>query len=210
MADGVLIEPIRDSTLNMFSFIPRSTHRARKRIFASVYSRSSIHSPHVQHVFKTRTQKLIQFLSSQTTAIPTGRSGHLIPRNIFRALGTDIFTSFAFSDAEGTGYLDELRAGANSMQELGMDVWELWHEDKRDSFYFFESQPVLNYLSKFFAPDGQDIHERFEAGVESMMKQYEARVSSCSKPESEGKEGGEQGVYWRLLTYESPTTQPLS
>lgn len=97
------------------------------------------------------------------------------------------------------------------MHEIGLDVWELWHEDKRDSFYFFESQPGLKVVSTLFAPRGREIHVRFEAWVLRVMKQYEARVSSCSKTESEDKEVLERGVYWRLLTYRNPMTkQPLS
>ncbi|CAF9918720.1 hypothetical protein IMSHALPRED_004386 [Imshaugia aleurites] len=154
---------------------------------------------------------LTQFLSNQTSVSPTGKSGNLIPRNFIRALETDVFTAFAFSDAESTTYLNELRAGANTMKELGMDIWELWHEDKRDSFFFFESEPGLQVFRSFFAPHGRDIHVRFETWVESVMRQYEARVSSCFKSECEEKGSSEQGVYWRLLTYRSPTTrQPLS
>ena len=92
-----------------------------------------------------------------------------------------------------------------------MNAWELWHEDKRDSFFFFESQPPFKRFVNFFAPHGRSIHARFEAWVLAVMKQYEARVSPCLKVESEGKEISEQGVYWRLLTYRSPNTgQPLS
>ena len=211
MRDEILTHAIPNSTLNMFSFVPRSTHLARKRIFAPVYSRSSTHGPRVQHILSTRTAMLTQFLSNQTSVSPTGRSGNLIPRNFIRALGTDVFTAFAFSDAESTTYLNELRAGANTMKELGMDIWELWHEDKRDSFFFFESEPGLQVFRSFFAPHGRDIHVRFETWVESVMRQYEARVSSCFKSECEEKGSSEQGVYWRLLTYRSPTTrQPLS
>lgn len=209
--DDVLTHAIRNSTLNMFSCIPRSTHLARKRIFAPVYSRSSIHGPRVQHILRTRTAKLIQFLSNQSSVSPVGKSGHLIPRNFIRALETDVFTAFAFSDAESTRFLNKLRAGANTMKEIGMDVWELWHEDKRDSFFFFESQPGLRHLCSFFAPHGHDVHVRFEAWVESVTRQYEARVSSSLKTGCGEKETSEQGVYWRLLTYKNPTTrQPLS
>ena len=211
IADDILTYAIRNSTLNMFSFILRSCHIARKRIFAPVYSRSSMHSPRVQHILKTQTAKLAHFLSNQVTASSTGKSGHLIPRNFIRALGADVFTTFAFSDAEGTNFVDGLQAGANTMEELDMDIWELWHEDKRDSFFFFESQPELKRFTDFFAPHGRDIHVRFEAWVASVMKQYEARVSSRSKVKSEETECAEQGVYWRLLTHKSPITQqPLS
>lgn len=195
----------------MFSCSPRSTHLARKRVFAPIYSRSSIYSPRVQHILKTRTAKLVRFLLHQVSDSPTGVTGHLVPRNSIRALGTDIITAFAFSDVEGTNFLDELRTGANTMQQLGMEVWELWHEDKRDSFFFFESQPGLKRFANFFAPHGRSIHMRFEVWVEAVIKQYEARVSPCVKVESEEKQNSEQGVYWRLLTYKSPTTgQPLT
>ncbi|CAD6581260.1 MAG: hypothetical protein ASARMPRED_000560 [Alectoria sarmentosa] len=195
----------------MFSFTSRSAHLARKRIFAPVYSRSSIHSPRVQNILRTRTTKLIRFFLHQTFASRIGRTGHLVPRNFFRPLGADILTAFAFSDTEGTKFLDKLQAGANTTQELGMDIWELWHEDKRDSFFFFESQPELKRFAKLFAPHGCGVHARFEAWVVSVMKQYEAHMSSIVKVESEEKEISEQGVYWRLLTYKSPTTrQPLS
>lgn len=195
----------------MFSFTSRSKHLARKRVFGPIYSRSSMNSSHVQDILKTRTAKLIRFLLHQTSASGTGKSGHLVPRNFIRPLGTDTFTAFAFSDAEGTSFLDELRAGANTMQELGMDNWELWHEDKRDSFFFFESQPELKRFANFFAPHGRNIHARFEAWVVDIVKQYETRVSSCLKVESKEKEICKQGVYWRLLTYKNPATrQPLS
>ena len=97
------------------------------------------------------------------------------------------------------------------MEELGMDIWELWHEDKRDSFFFFESQLELKRFTNFFAPNGRYIHVRFEAWVVSVMKQYEARVSLRSKVKNKEIECAEQGVYWRLLTHKSPITkQPLS
>ena len=191
----------------MFSFIRRSTHLARKRMFAPVYSRSSIHTPRVQHILRTRTAKLTRFLSSQITASPTGKSGHLIPRNVLRALGADIFTAFAFSDAEGTDFLRELNAGANTMEDLGMDIWELWHEDKRDSFFFFESQPELKRFANFLMPHGRNVHQKFEAWVVSIMKHYEARVSSYLKTESEDLESSEGGVYWRLLTQKNSGTR---
>ncbi|KAL9133991.1 MAG: hypothetical protein Q9175_004829 [Cornicularia normoerica] len=195
----------------MFSFTPRSTHLARKRIFAPVYSRSSIHSPRVQHILRTQTAKLMHFLSNQMTASPTGKSGHLIPRNLIRPLETDFFTAFAFSEAEGTEFLDQLRAGANTTEELGMDIWELWHEDKRDSFFFFESQPEFKHFSNIFAPHGWRNHVQFEAWVVSVMRQYEDRVSSYLKTESEEGASSEKGVYWRLLTHRNSTTgQPLS
>lgn len=130
---------------------------------------------------------------------------------LLRPLGADIFNAFAFSDAEGTSFLDRLQAGANTMQELGINIWELWHEDKRDSFFFFESQPELKRFTDCFAPHGRDIHVRFEAWVVSVMKQYEARVSSRSKVKNKEIECAEKGVYWRLLTHKSPITkQPLS
>ena len=201
---------------------PGQQHAEHVLIFASLHPPcpqtclcprlfSSIHSPRVQHILKTRTAKLVQFLMHQSSGSRTGRTCPLIPRNFIRALGTDIITAFAFSDAEGTNFLDGLRAGANTMQELGMEVWELWHEDKRDSFFFFESQPGFKRFVNLFAPHGRSIHARFEAWVETIMKQYETRVSPCLKVKSEEKQDSEQGVYWRLLTYSSPTTgQPLS
>ena len=195
----------------MFSFAPRSAHLARKRVFAPVYSRSSIHSPRVQHILKTRTAQLTHFLAAQITASATGKSGHLISRNFIRPLETDIFTAFAFSDAEGTHFLQELRAGPNTTKEIGMDIWEFWHEDKRDSFFFFESQPELKRFARTFAPHGRAVHARFEAWVVAIMKQYETRVSSCLGEGSAEKKNPEQGVYWRLLTCRDPTTkQPLS
>ena len=190
----------------MFSFIPRSAHLARKRVFASVYSRSSIHSPRVQHILRSRTAKFTRFLLNQTTAKSTG-SAYLIPRNCIRALGADIVTAFAFSDAEGTSFLEELRAGANTMEELGMNDWELWHEDKRDSFLFFESQPGLKCFSNIFTPRGRDAHLRFEAWVASITKQYEARVSLYLETESEDQKHSERSVYWRLLTHKNPTSK---
>ena len=192
IADDFLTHAMRNSTLNMFSFIPRSTHLARKRIFAPFYSRSSIHSPRVQHIPNRQTAKLTRFLSDQVTASPAGKSDHLVPRNFMRALGADVLTAFAFSDAAGTSFLDKLQAGANTMEELGMDIWELWHEEKRDSYFFFESQPELK---RFLAPHGRNAHVRFEAWVASVMKQYETRLSSCSKSKSKEVECPEQGVY---------------
>ena len=200
----VLTNVNSNRTPNMFSFTPRSAHLARKRIFASVYSRSSIHSPRVQRILRTRTAKLIHFLSNQIATKSTRKSGHLVPRNLIRPLGTDIFTAFAFSEAEGTTFLDELRAGPNTMEELGMDIWELWHEDKRDSSFFFESQPELKIFSDFLAPQGRRNHVRFEAWVVSVMKLYETRMSSCLGVEDDGRGDLERGIYWRLLTNTSP------
>ena len=204
MSHYVLMNANSNSTPNMFSFTPRSAHQARKRIFASAYSRSSIHSPHVQRILRTRTAKLIHFISNQIATKSTGSSGHLVPRNLIRPLGTDIFTAFAFSELEGTSFLDELRAGANTIEELGMEIWELWHEDKQDSSFFFESQPEFRNFSNFLAPQGRRNHVRFEAWVVSVMKFYETRMSSCLGVEDEGRGDLERGIYWRLLTSTSP------
>ena len=209
--NNVLIFKIPKSTSNMFSFIPRSDHVRRKRIFAPAYSHSSMHSPRMQHILATRIAKFSRFLLNQTITSSSNDSGRLIPRNLFRALGVDILTAFAFSDADGTNVMDELQTGANTMEEIGIGIWEPWHEDKRGSFHFFESQPEFKYLCSVFAPHGRDVHVRFEAWVASIMGQYESRLSLPLQIANEEKGNPEKGVYWRLLTYRCPNSgQPLS
>jgi hypothetical protein len=179
----------------MFSFPSRREHFNRKRIVAPAYLKSSISGPRMQSIIQPKLQKLISFLKSQADQ-------PLIVRNIFRALFTDVFTAFAFSEMEGTHFLERLRTGPNTMKQLGMDDLQLWHEDIRDSFFFFESQPGFKYVSHFFIPQSRPIHRRFEAWITEIINRYEARVED----KLQDKSFSEPGIYWRLLARNNSAT----
>ncbi len=63
----------------------------------------------MQSIIQPKLQKLISFLKSQVDQ-------PLIVRNIFKALFTDIFTAFAFSEMEDIYFLERLRTGPNTMK----------------------------------------------------------------------------------------------
>jgi hypothetical protein len=181
----------------MFSFSSSREHSIRRRLVAPAYSKLSISSLRTQSIIQHTLRKLVIYLQSQTDGQP------VIVRNVFRALITDVFTAFAFSEMEGTIFLDKLRTGPNTMKDLGMDDFQLWHEDTRGSFFFFESQSEFKYLSHFFAPHCRQVHERFEAWITNIINRYEARVK-------EDESFPEHGVYWRLLAGKnSPTVENL-
>ena len=181
----------------MFSATSRRLHDERKRMLGPSYSRSTIYTSRVQLLIQRHVGTLYHFLETITNASKSNSTGHLLVRNIFRALTDDIFTSFAFSEPVGTEFLSQLRVGANTLSDLGMEDLKLWCEDTRESFFMFEREPELRWITWLLLPfPGETKHVRFEAFLSRIINRYEATIASLEKRFSDS----EKGVYWRLLT----------
>lgn len=194
---------------NMFSIASTQAHAKRKRIFASAYSKSAISQYRAQNIIKSRTAKVLDFIGQQTStnASPLGKSGPVIVRNVFRALQADIFTAFAFSETNGTKFLENLKAGPNTLEDLGMDMMDLFHDDKRESFFFWESEIPIKFLGRFIRPNGLAAHIRGQRWLGEIICRYE------TKNKIKDVEGDEQqleklecGTYNKLLQWRSPET----
>lgn len=198
---------------NMFSIASTHAHAKRKRIFASAYSKTTISQYRAQNIIKSRTAKILNFIGQQTStnASSLGKSGPIIVRNVFRALQADIFTAFAFSEADGTNFLENLETGPNTQEDLGMDMMDLFHDDKRDSFFFWESEKPFKYFSRFVKPNALAAHTRGQRWLGEIISRYEMRNKL------EDIEGDEQqlksfefGTYKKLLLWRNPETgKPL-
>lgn len=161
----------------MFSFGPAQAHAQRRRVLASAYSKTSISHSQVQNIIKTRTTTLLRFIAGQISN-EIGVSGPLVVRNVFRALQADIFTAFAFSEKEGTSFLDRLRSGANTMEDLGMEMMDLCHDERRDTFLFWESEKPFKYIGRFVATNGPVAHTKAQRWLSGLIAKYEANLQS--------------------------------
>ncbi len=162
----------------MFSFGPAQAHAKRRRVFASAYSKTSISQSQVQNIVKTRTATLLRFIDGQISNENTvfGISGPLVVRNVFRALQADVFTAFAFSEKDGTSFLDRLRSGANTMKDLGMEIMDLCHDERRDTFFFWESEIPFKYIGRFIATNGPIAHAKAQRWLSGLIAKYEAKL----------------------------------
>lgn len=200
----------------MFSFKSSQAHITRRRIYAMNYSKSAISQPHVQNIIKTRISTLIRFIAQQTssTSRTDGKSSPLVVRNLFRALQADVFTAFAFSETVGTNFLDNLGVGrANTSEELGMDLIDLFHEDKRDAFFFWESESPFKYFARLLGWDGPVAHMNAETWVSNLISRYEAslQVSPKDMHPMNQKRLGDNSVYGKMLVWRNTQTgRPLS
>lgn len=167
----------------MFALCSTKVHNTRRRIIAPSYSKSAICSPKVQSIIRSRASKVLDFLKKEANVNPDQESGPLLVRNVTRAMGVDIFTAFAFSEEDGTTYLDKLASGPNTMEQLGMSDMRLWCEDTRESFFFFESEPEFKRWSRFLAPHGRSAHRRFESFISNIVGQFDTRAISSVKDE---------------------------
>lgn len=193
----------------MFSFTSGQAHTKRKRIFASAYSKTSIAQHRVQDIIKSRVGKLTKFIESQTSNSETSHGSEpIVVHHLFRALQADIFTAFAFSDAEGSFFLDNLRKGSNTMEELGMGSMDLFHDDRRDTFFFWESETPFKYIGRFMARNGNQAHVTAQQWLLAFVARYEARVGSSGKLNDFEREIGtfNCSVYDKLLYYRHPET----
>lgn len=201
------------SKSNMFSITSTQAHAKRKRIFASAYSKSTISQHRAQNIIKSRTAKVLKFIGQQTStnASSLGKSGPVIVRNVFRALQADIFTAFAFSETDGTKFLENLKTGPNTLENLDMDMMDLFHDDKRESFFFWESEIPIKYFSRFIKPNGLAAHIRGQRWLGEIISRYET-INKTKDMEGDEQQLGrlECGTYKKLLRWRNPETgKPL-
>lgn len=195
----------------MFSFKSSQAHITRRRIYARNYSKSAISQQNVQSIIKTRISKLILFIAQQATSLDGSynESSLLVVRNLCRALQADVFTAFAFSELVGTNFLENLKAGrANTAQELGMDTIDLFHEDKRDTFFFWESESPFKHLARLLGWDGPVAHTNAETWVSNLISAFEAnfQISPKNMHPTAQQRLGDSSVYGKMLLWSHPQT----
>ena len=194
----------------MFSSTSSRAHSSRKRIFASAYSKTAIAQDRVQDIITSRVAKLVSFVGRQISSDETfhGASGPIVIRNVFRALQVDIFTAFAFADEAGTNFLDYLKKGPNTLEDLNMGEMDLFHDEKRDEFFFWESEKPFKYIGKILARNGLKSHETAQRWLMKLVKPYEAKVRSGEPVQSSEKSIKQfnGSVYEKLLLYKNPKT----
>ena len=194
----------------MFCLKSSRAHSTRRRIYAMNYSKSAISQPNIQEIIKTRSSSLIRFIAQQksSTGRPNGKSSPLAVRNLFRALQADIFTAFAFSSSIGTNFLGNLNVGrANSAEQLGMGVIDLFHEDKRDAYFFWESESPFKSLAHLIGWDWPVAHQNAETWVFNLISSYESRTQLLKGSNPDNKPPRADGsVYGKLMAWTHPET----
>ena len=193
----------------MFSVGSKQAHAKRRRILASAYSKTSISHFNVQSIIKTRIAKLIRFIDAQisTENSSFGKTGPLVVRNIFRALQSDIFTAFAFSEQSGTVFLERLRSGANTMEDLGMEMMDLCHDERRESFFFWESESPFKYIGRFVARKGPIAHAKAQRWLSDLIAKYEAASQPKEKDGlGESFSSLNSSPYKKISTWQNPET----
>ncbi len=129
----------------------------------------------------------------------------VVIRNVTRPLEADIYTAFAFSENQGTNFLDNLQSGANTVDDTGMEQIDLFHDEKRDPYWFWEAEaPTLfRNVFPFFWRGGQRIHIKAEKWISDLMSHYEDGVKSSNEtPES---------TYGKMFAWKDVETgKPLS
>ena len=201
---------IDNRVYNMFSYQSSKAHKERRRIFASAYSKTAVMQPSVQSLIKERTSKLLHYLDQQMSPAhaDTGTSGPIVVRNVFRALQADVFTAFAFSESEGTTFLDNLRTGPNTMEDLGMGMMDLCHEDRRDAYFFWESERPFKHFPYFLGRSGPLAHKKAETWLSELARKYESRACTISTTEPvECKlQRHDQSPYKKICQWRDPKT----
>ena len=193
----------------MFSVGSKQAHAKRRRILASAYSKTAVSHFHVQSIIKTRTVKLLRFVEGQVSVENSsfGKTGPFVVRNLFRALQSDIFTAFAFSEKSGTAFLDRLRSGANTMEDLGMEMMDLCHDERRESFFFWESETPFKYIGRFVDRKGPIAHAKAQRWVSELIAKYEAALQRGEKGTlDESFSGFNSSPYKKMLTWQNPDT----
>ena len=198
----------------MFSFASSQAHKQRRRVFAATYSKSGIAKQRVQNLLKARTAKLLHFIDHQSSSdgFSAGKTGPLVVRNLFRALQADIFTAFLFSEEEGTTFLDNLKVGPNTMEDLGMGMLDLCHDEKRDRYFFWESESPFKYIVHAIDRNAPIAHLKAQAWLAELAHKFEeserlAKRDNCAQEEMRYSD---QGVYSKLLHWEDVNGRPLS
>ena len=206
---------IADRESNMFSFAASQNHARRKRIFAAAYSKTSVSQERTQYIIVSRAAKFVRFIESQVSGKDPGRKNNcpIVIRNVFRALQADIFTAFAFSDADGSRFLDNLKGGANTLEDLGMRDMDLFHDEHREKFFFWESEVPFKYIRHLIAPSGAKAHALAEQWIQEFINRCDAKSSlrTMNGDVDINSHMTDMGVYDRLFMYrDSRTGIPLS
>ena len=198
----------------MFSFASSQAHKQRRRVFATTYSKSAIAHQRIQDLVKARTAKLLHFIHHQTSldGFSVGKTGPLVVRNLFRALQADIFTAFVFSEEEGTTFLDNLKAGPNTIEDLGMGMLDLCHDEKRDSYFFWESESPFKYVVHAIDRNAPTAHLKAEAWLAGLAQRFEEneRLAKRDAHSQASTRGSDQSVYSKLLHWKDDNGRPLS
>ena len=194
----------------MFSFASSQAHTKRRRILASSFSKTAISQYRTQNIIKNRVEKLANFIDQQTSRNKSsfGKTGPIVVRNAFRALQADIFTAFTFSEADGTRFLDNLKTGSNTLEDMGMDMLDLCHDEKRDTFFFWESEEPFKRISHFVKPNALAIHTKAHQWLSKLISRYETNIelSNESRNQRECSKTYESSTYKKLLIWRSPDT----
>lgn len=193
----------------MFSLTSGPAHSKRKRIFASAYSKTSVSQDRVQNIIKTRVSKLLNFIDHHASGAKQsrGEGGPLVVRRIFRALQADIFTAFAFSNETGSTYLDRLTGGTYAMDDLCTSDMDLFHDDKREEYFFWESEKPFKYFAHLVFRNISRQHLKAQRWISDFVANFEAGLSAKSASLSDKSiKRGDSGVYQKLLCYKDLKT----
>ena len=189
----------------MFSSSDKHFHSKRRRIFAAAYSKTAVCQSRTYDVIKRCTNKVADFLECATTEVQasTDLSRPIVIRHIFRALQSDVFTAFAFSEEAGTHYLDGLSAGSDSLEELGMVDMDLLHDEKRDKIFCWESETPLKYVGRLLGWDGPGLHRKAQEWLLGIIQNFEssALAKSAESKHHEAMKPFQSTVYEKLRTY---------
>lgn len=194
----------------MFSSTSHQAHAKRKRIFASTYSKTAVTQDRVQTIIRTRVSKLVDFLERQTKSTRTrsGEDDAVVVRHVFRALQADVFTAFAFSGENGAKFLDHLKPGANTMEDLGMDDLDLFHDERREPFFFWESEKPFKYITNLIARQALPQHLKSQRWISELITKCEAELKTRDSTESPRQpfQPFDRSVYEKLLHHASGDT----
>ncbi|MCJ1356842.1 MAG: hypothetical protein MMC33_006838 [Icmadophila ericetorum] len=188
----------------MFTFQSGQDHQNRRRIYMKNYNRTAIFGAHCQHIIRSRSTKLLNFLLNQTSKeSPTTRP--FLARNLCRALQLDVVTAFTFSDTDGTKFLDRLDSSLyNTVEEVGLEVIDLFYDERNGSYLFWEIESPFKYLINFFSKisrESKAAHRRAESWTSGLISQFEARYRNC-KDETERQRLVESSIYGKMLIHQ--------
>lgn len=130
----------------------------------------------------------------------------------FSALFKPIFTAFAFSEQEWTTFLNDLKVGPNTMEGLGMGMMDLCHDEKRDKYFFWESEKPFRYIAQHSDRNGPIAHRKAQAWLAGLARKLEERVQLTIGPDHPQQNAGgfDQGVYSRLWRWKDDTGRHLT
>lgn len=194
----------------MFSAGSSKAHTKRRKILATSYSKTTVSQSRTQEIIKGCVKQLVNFISQQTSQSESsfGKTGPVVVRNAFRALQADIFTACTFSKASGTKFLDNLQVGGNTLEDMDMGMIDLCHDERRDEFFFWESEEPFRRIVRFVKPNAFKTHMKAQKWLGQMISRYEAEMSSPKDAEYYKRCSSifQSGTYKKLLQSRSPDT----